>query len=164
MIRSDLHNERSSKKKIAIDDFYLLSKTGVLGLYIECELTHIFLVEKEKSICSHYFAVCNYEEFYEPDIQLREKKITDKLIQINEKYSLGIIQKRISIDESKNIFYQLCSGLFNLRGKTVSISHDIQLLPKIHIPKQWDGTNVMLQKVLKPNFWGDTYIIEFNPS
>ena len=69
MIRSDLLNERSSKKKIAIDDFYLLSKTGVLGLYIECELTHIFLVEKEKSICNHYFTVCNYEEFYEPDIQ-----------------------------------------------------------------------------------------------
>jgi len=161
MIRNDLHNERTSKKNIAIDDFNQLSQKGVLGQYLECELTHIFLVDKEKSICNHYFAVCNYEEFHESDTQLRDKKITDKLIKINEKYSLGIIQKRISTDESKIIFNQLCLGSFSLRGNTVLIPHDIQLLPKIHIPKYWDGTNVMLQKVLKPNFWGDTYIIEF---
>jgi len=161
MIRDDLLKERASKKEIAIKDFYLLSKEGVIGRYIECELTHIFIIEKEKSICHHYFAICNYEEFKELDSQLRDKHITKKLIKINKKYSLGIIQKRISTDESNNLFEQLCLGTFNFKENNIVLPLNLQLLPKVHIPQYWDGTTVFLQKVLKPNFWGDTYIIEF---
>jgi len=161
MIMDNLSSERFSKKKMAIDDFSLLSKVGVVGLYVECELTYAFIIEKEKSICNHYFAICNYEEFYEPDLQLRDKNITDKLIEINENYSLGIIQMRISLDEGKYIFNQLCVNSFCFREKKVKIPQNMQLLPKMHIPAYWDGVNVLLQKVLKPNFFGDSYIIEY---
>jgi hypothetical protein len=161
MIRENLTNERMAKNKIAINDFTLLSSTEIVGLYTECELTHIFLVEKSKGLCHHYFAVCNYEEFKETDIKLKIKKITNKLIRINQEYSLGIIQKRISLEECKDMFDQLCIGSFSLQGNKVLMPSNIQLLPKTHIPSYWDGENVMLQKVLKPNFFGDAYIIEF---
>jgi hypothetical protein len=41
------------------------------------------------------------------------------------------------------------------------ISNSITLLPKTHIPSFWENDSSLLQKVLKHNFWGDNYIIEF---
>ena len=153
--------ERTAKKEMAINDFSLLSEFGIIGHYIECELTHIFLFERKTSLFHHYFAVCSYEEFKEPDISIRDNKISEKLVEVNENFSLGIIQKRISFDESNYIFTQLCSGSFSLGTTTVLMSKNLQLLPKAHIPAYWDGIGVTLQNVLKPNFFGDTYIIEF---
>jgi len=158
---NDLLAECTSKRNIAIEDFTLLSKHGVLGLYVECELTYLFIIKKEESVCYHYFAICNYEEFIESDIQFKERKLTNELIEINKYYSLGIIQMRIALNESKDIFDQLCSNSFCFKGKSVILPQDIQLLPKTHIPLYWNGENVLLQNILKPNFWGDSYIIEF---
>ena len=65
------------------------------------------------------------------------------------------------VEKAKSTFDQLCSGNFCLRENSVIMPQNVQLLPKVHIPSYWDGSGIMLQKVLKPNFWGDNYIIDF---
>jgi hypothetical protein len=54
MMRDDLRAELITKKEIGIKDFALLSKSGMLGLYEECELTHIFLIENKQTF-HHYY-------------------------------------------------------------------------------------------------------------
>jgi cell filamentation protein len=47
MLRTDIEMEKAAKKDIGIKDFALLSTTGILGNYQECELTHIYLVNRK---------------------------------------------------------------------------------------------------------------------
>ena len=103
MKRDDLNAELIAKKAIGIKDFKLLSEFGTLGLYEECELTHIFLIEKAKKF-HHYYALMSFEEFTEPDKRNREINITDELFRINNDFKLGIVQKRITLEKSEDIF------------------------------------------------------------
>ena len=160
MHRKDFDDELIVKKEMGIKDFSLLSCPGVLGNYLECELTHIFIVERKSNNLYHYYAVCSYEEFQENDENLRDIFLTKKLIKINENCNLGITQLRISLEEGKDIFYQLCEKQFHFRDQTVILPNTLQLLPKTHIPSMF-GDEVIINKILKPNFWGDRYILEF---
>ena len=159
--RKDLDDELAAKKEMAIKDFFLLSRPGILGTYLECELTHVFIVEKETSRVYHYYAVCSYEEFIESNDNLRNVHLTKKLIRINENYSLGIMQTRLSLEENKDIFNQLCKKQFYFQNQNVILSDTLQLLPKTHIPSLFGYDGVQVNNILKPNFWGDKYIIEF---
>ena len=161
MKRQDLRDERISKREIGIKDFELLSTDGVLGLYEECELTHVFLLESEAKNIYHYFAIISYEEFTEVEDSLKDIYLTDSLVRINSRFKLGITKKRISKLDSKNIFDQLCNGALSFQSIDFILPKDIQLLPKTHIPSLWGHDSVMLNKVLKPNVWGDRYILEF---
>jgi hypothetical protein len=60
-----------------------------------------------------------------------------------------------------DIFNQLCCGSLTFKGKKIIIPQDIQLLPKTHIPNLWGHSGAMISKILKPNFLGDRYILEF---
>jgi len=153
--------ELKAKKETGIKDFSLLSCPGVLGNYLECELTHAFIVERKTNNIYHYYAVCSYEEFQENDKDKRDKSLTEKLVEINEEYSLGIKQMRLSLEESKNIFNQICKKQYHFRDKTVILPDTMQLLPKTHIPSMFGYDEAILNKILKPNFWGDSYILEF---
>jgi hypothetical protein len=104
MLQEELTSESITKNEMGIKDFSLLSAPGVLGNYLECELTHIFLVERKTHSCYHYFALFSYEEFLEKDKSLRDISLTDKLIRINNNYSLGIKKIRLSLSESKDMF------------------------------------------------------------
>jgi hypothetical protein len=154
-------DERRSKKEIGVNDFNHLTIDGILGHYKECELTHIFIVEKDSNSFHHYFAVLSYEEFKEFDKNRKESYLTKSLIKINNKYKMGISQMRITLQNASDIFNQLCFGFLNVNGTNFIISNNIQLLPKTHVPTLWGYDGVMLNKVLKPNFWGDKYILEF---
>jgi len=158
--RKDFDDELIVKKEMAIEDFSLLSCPGILGNYLECELTHIFIVEKETNHAYHYFAICSYEEFMENNVNLRNVHLTKKLEKINENYSLGIMQIRLSLEESKDIFNQLCKKRFYFQNQNVILPDTLQLLPKTHIPSLFYNS-VQINKILKPNFWGDKYILEF---
>jgi hypothetical protein len=160
MRREDFEAELNTKKEIGIKDFKLLSEYGQIGLYEECELTHIYLLGKENKLY-HYFAIISFEEFTEPEQGYREKSITEKLTPINKDFKLGISQKRISILESKHIFDMLCQGSYTFHNTTFIMPEEMQLLPKSHIPTNWDYSGPMINKVLKPNLWGDKYILEF---
>ena len=161
MYRKDLEDELTVKKELGIKDFSLLSCPGILGNYLECELTHIFIIERKTNNLYHYYAVCSYEEFQENDESLRDNSLTEKLTAVNEEYSLGIKQIRLSLEESKDIFSQLCEKKFSFKEHTVIIPNTMQLLPKTHVPSMFGYDGVQLNKILKPNFWGDRYILEF---
>lgn len=161
MKRDDLHAELIAKKEIGKKDFQLLSELGTIGFYEECELTHIYLIEEPK-IFHHYYALITFEEFTEPDKNNREKKITSELFRINNKFKLGIVQKRISLEESSDIFNQLCKGSYEFQKINFKMPEDMQLLPKTQIPSLWGYSDPMVNKILKPNLWGDKYILEFS--
>jgi hypothetical protein len=158
---NDLELESKAKKVLGVQDFSLLTTTGVIGNYKECELTHIYLVEKKTNKLFHYYAIVSYEEYFESDKKLQDIQLTPKLIAINTEFSLGISKIRISLDESNYIFEQLCENILTFKDISFSISKDMQLLPKTHVPSLWGHDTVLLNKILKPNIWGDKYILEF---
>lgn len=161
MANDYLQGERRSKKELGVNDFNHLSKDGVLGHYKECELTHVFIFEKDSNRFYHYFAVLSYEEFEEFEANRKKSYLTKSLVKVNNKYKMGISQMRITLENASDIFNQLCSTSLKINGTNFIIPKDIQLLPKTHIPTLWGYDGVMLNKVLKPNFWGDKYILEF---
>lgn len=161
MYRKDLDDDLIVKKEMGIKDFSLLSSPGVLGNYLECELTHVFIVERKTNNLYHYYAVCSYEEFQENDEKPKENFLTKGLVQINEEFSLGIKQIRLSLEESKDIFNQLCEKKFSFKNHTVILPDTMQLLPKTHVPSMLGYSEIQVNKILKPNFWGDRYILEF---
>jgi hypothetical protein len=161
MIGSDNKIEADAKKVLAIKDFELLSTPGILGDYKECEFTHIYLIEKSTKKLYHYYAIISYEEFQEPNDKLKEKYLTGKPISINKKYQIGIKQSRISFDCSKNIFELLCTSNLVIDKEFFHISKSLVTLPKTNIPSFEGYGSPLLQKILKPNIFGDNYIIEF---
>ncbi|GHT48772.1 hypothetical protein FACS1894102_2410 [Spirochaetia bacterium] len=158
---NDLQLENQAKKSFGIQDFSLLTTTGVIGDYKECELTHIYLMEKKTNKLFHYYAIISYEEYFESNIELQDIHLTSKPIPITTEYNLGISQMRISLDKSKNIFEQLCENYLTFKDVSFFLSQNMQLLPKTHIPTLWGYDTVLLNKILKPNLWGDKYILEF---
>jgi hypothetical protein len=161
MISRDSQIEADAKKALAVKDFDLLSTPGILGDYKECELTHIYLIENDKNKLLHYYAVLSYEEFIVPDNKLKELFLTQSPITINKKYKIGIKQSRVSFEKAREIFKQLCGNNLIIDGTSFNTAELLTAFPKTHIPALWKNTTALLQKVLKPNFWGDNYIIEF---
>jgi hypothetical protein len=157
----EFHIEVNAKKSLAIKDFNLLSTPGILGDYKECEITHIFLVENNTRKLLHYYAVLSFEELLELDNEFKCKYLTEKLIVINKDYKLGIKRNRLICPEASRIFEQLCLYNLEINGTPFIISRLFTLFPKTHIPSLWGNDASLLTKILKPNFWGDNYIIEF---
>jgi len=153
-------DEERAKTDLAIRDFDLLATPNVIGLYKECELTHIFLSSKGKKKLYHYFAVANFEEFVEPDPKVRDQNITTKLQEVSSDFSLGIVKKRLSIDETRAVLIGLSRGHMSVAGQPFELPVAVQLLPKVHVSSLWGYKGVPISQVLKPNLWGDRYIIE----
>lgn len=161
MMDRKFQTEINAKKISAIKDFSLLSTPGILGDYKECEITHIYIIENKTKKLLHYYAVLSFEEYLELDNKFKTKYLTEKPIDINKEYKFGIKRDRITRSDSLSIFEQLCSFKLDLKGSSFIISEMFTLLPKTHIPSLWGNDASLLSKILKPNFWGDNYIIEF---
>lgn len=161
MVRKDLQNERESKKQLGRKDFKLLTADGIIAFYKECELIHVYLMEEDSEKLLHYFAIISYEEFKEVDKTQIDKFLTKPPKTINKKYKLGISQKRISLEDGTDFFNQLCTNSLSFNEAEFVLPNDLQLLPKTHIPGLWGYDGVILSKILKPNLWGDRYILEF---
>jgi len=153
-------DEERAKTDLAIRDFDLLATPNVIGFYKECELTHIFLSSKRTKKLYHYFAVANFEEFVEPEPKVRDHNITTKLQEVNSDFSLGIVKKRLSIDETRTVLVGLSQGSMSVAGQPFELPVAVQLLPKVHVSSLWGYEGVPISQILKPNLWGDRYIIE----
>lgn len=73
-----------------------------------------------------------------------------------------MVQKRLTLDDCTDIFNQLCNGAFTYQEIQFSMPEEMQLLPKTHIPSLWGYSGPIINKILKPNLWGDKYILEFS--
>lgn len=153
-------DEKLAKKQIGINDYETLTSAGTIGQYEEGELTHIFLIENKK-VFHHYFALLSFDEFREPDAKMRDIPITSSLIPIDSHFSMGIFKKRKILSDCRAIFQQLCENKLKIDGVDFILHSEFQLLPKTYVPSIWGYDSVFLTKILKPNFWGDNYVIEF---
>lgn len=154
-----MKNEISDKKAAAIRDFDKLSNNGEVGFYCSCQITMIFLLEKGSANAFNYFTLVTFDE---TEYLQEDAFLTKPPLSINANYQLGIWQARITTDSAKDLFHQIQAGRFDIYSKKCNISKKLILLPKQFVSSNWDfeGTPPV-GKLLKPNYWGDSYIIEF---
>lgn len=148
---------RMEKAQCANNDFELLLSSGNIAFYKGCEVTQIFLKDKESEQVINYFSLFVFDEV--ETVYSESNYLLPKLKTIDKKYSLGILRKRISIEKSKQIFKEIQSGKLDFDG-SCNISNNFILLPKTYVPTSY-GEPIFLNSILKPNYWGDNYIIEF---
>ena len=151
----DVNQER---QKCANDDFALLLSAGNIAFYKACEVTQVFLYRKADKKVINYFTLFCFDEI--DSIDTKPKRLLSNLEKIDADYTLGIIQKRISIDTAKQTFEGIQTGKLNFDGQC-DISKKLVLIPKVYCPSLYTNSSVFLNYVLKPNYWGDNYIIEF---
>lgn len=143
-----------AKQRRAIKDFYLLLEEGNIAYYNSCEVSQIFLYNvKNKSVINYYTLFC----FAEIE-NLDSKTIPVGMIPVTKEYKVGCQKKQISIDNAKKCFLEINQGVLNY-DEAIKIPKNL-LLPKVLVPKQ-TTTPVFINEILKPNYWGDNYIIEF---
>lgn len=136
MINTSVINKLDDeKKKIAISDFDLLVTPGNIGFYKGCELTQVFIYNKNEKTSSNFFTLICFDEI-ETCIDEKSNFLTSKLISLNSTYSFGILQQRISLTSSKKIFYDLQINKLNINNETCIVSDCFSLLPKVFIPKE----------------------------
>ena len=155
----DYKNEILNKAKIAAIDFENLCRQGVIGFYESCEVTQIFLIEKSSKKIFNYYTLIVFEE--SDEVGLQPIFFTDKPLSVNERFQLGITQARITVSQTQSLFQEIQKNKFTLNSKPCEIGKKLVLLPKQFIPRFWDGSKIPMGNILKPNYWGDSYIIEF---
>ncbi|SHM93710.1 VPA1262 family N-terminal domain-containing protein [Fibrobacter sp. UWB7] len=152
--------ERKTKANIANSDFDILLQEDVIAFYETCEMTQIFLYDEELKKVQNYYTLFVFEEI--PNNENKEKYLFPKLQKIDKRYKFGIIQKRLSVEEAKVQFKNIQQQQKIIFGnENCEISSQMVLLPKSFVPLYYGSTTPMLSNVLKKNFWGASYIIEF---
>ncbi len=155
----DIDSEKS-KRENALKDFYLLIQSGNLGFYQSVEFVQIFIFDKNLRRSINFFSLFTFSE-KEYNGNESSEFFTDKLLKISDRYSFGIIRKIFSIENIKRIFSDINNGKFFIDEDECIISDKLYLLPKTFIPKMNLKNSPLLNEVIKPNYWGDNYIIEF---
>lgn len=149
---------KEEKTKCAKDDFDLLLSHGNIAFYKGCEVTQIFLYDKRTKETKNYFCLFVFDEMDQVDNAPTELLKTP--IKLDKNFIAGIQQKRISLPDAKNAFDEIPKGTMHYDDNCL-VSEHLTLLPKTYVPSLSLNKTVMLNNVLKPNYWGDNYIIEF---
>lgn len=149
-----------SKRENALKDFNLLIQSGNLGFYQSVEFVQIFIFDKNLRKSINFFSLFTFSE-KEYNGNESSEFLTDKLMEISDRYSFGIIRNTFSIESIKHIFSDINSGKFFIDEDECIISDKLYLLPKTFVPKMNLKNSPLLNEVIKPNYWGDNYIIEF---
>lgn len=149
-----------SKRENALKDFNLLIQSGNLGFYQSVEFVQIFIFDKNLRKSINFFSLFTFSE-KEYNRNESSEFLTDKLLKISDRYSFGIIRNTFSIESIKHIFSDINSGKFFIDEDECIISDKLYLLPKTFVPKMNLKNSPLLNEVIKPNYWGDNYIIEF---
>lgn len=149
---------KEEKTKCAKNDFELLLSQGNIAFYKGCEVTQIFLYDKRTKEAKNYFCLFVFDEVDKVDEA--PTKLLKKPIELSENLIAGIQQKRILLSDAKKAFEEIQNGTMHYDGNCL-ISEHLNLLPKTYVPSLSSNKTVLLNHVLKPNYWGDNYIIEF---
>lgn len=140
-------------------DLDLLIKEGNLGFYKSCEITTIFLFDRETKTAMNFYTIGVFEEL-EIGITETTEHLTEKPIDINKRYSLGIIRYRRTIEDiNKKINLLLEENKWTYKKKHLEIG-DLKALPKQFIPSSLTES-VPVNSVLKNNFNNGSYVLEF---
>ena len=122
-----------------------LIEYGVIGFYKSCEAIQIFLVDRDKKYIN-FFTIFTFEEM---EHICKYEDMTDKLIRIDKKFSMGIRKHYFSLDDSKNIFNKLYNSNWDCKGNIVLKGFSFKLLPSQYIPS---NNYNRINNILKNNF------------
>lgn len=138
-----------------IEEFRLLTKTGVIGYYNSCEITEIFGFREGKPY--NIYTLLTFEDSGRGE--QKAKFLTEKLMKIpggkNGKY--GIRVSRVMISDAERILEKLLAGRLILEGESESRTGSLAVQPKKYVPS---GEAAALNHVLKNNFYAGSYMIE----
>lgn len=154
-----LRENWDKEKQLVKRDFDLLIEKGNLGFYNSCEITTIFLYDKTIKKAKNFYTIVVFEE-REKSISNEKPFITNKPINIDKQYRLGIIRYQRTMEELEKDFIVLLRENKWAYDENNLIIGNLKPLPKQFIPK--DGTEtVPLNSVLKNNFYNGSYVLEF---
>lgn len=151
--------EKHNKAQKANNDFNFLMQSGNIAFYKSVELTQVFIFDKKNKVTKNFFTLFTFSE--EDYTQTKEEYLTDKPIQLNKNYSFGIVQFKLTINDTKKIFRDIQNNKLILNNEKCLISENLFLNPRSFIQKENLKKTHQLNSILKPNYWGDNYIIEF---
>lgn len=147
------------KKNIANQDFNLLLTPGVTGYYQGCEITQVFIFDKRIKKTKNFYTLFCFDEL-ETLYDLKTDFISTERIGLSNDFLAGIIRKRITISTAKQMFMDIQSGKLVI-DDSCSISPELILVPKVFVANKDSNETSFVNYMLKPNYWGDNYIIEF---
>lgn len=138
-------------------NFEELIEYGILGFYKSCEAIQIFLIDRREGM-NNYINFYTIFTFEEKEYKSKNKeKLTEKLIPIDNNFSLGIEKHYFSINETVDIFNKLNNKKFSANNIILK-GCSFKLLNKQYIPPEESNR---LNKILKNNFFTGAYIFEF---
>lgn len=157
--KNNTHSEIEDKRRIAINDFNRLIVSGKVGFFSSCEITQLFLFDKDTKEITNFFTLACFSE--KNSSSIKKTYLTPKLITINDKRKMGLVQFHLPIEDAESLFDNVRNGCFQIGSDVCKISQNMVLLPKQYVPQSWGLTGPAINNILKPNFYGENYILEF---
>lgn len=139
------------------EEFDLLLKSGIIAFYKSCEITQFYIIDKRSNEVANFYTLFVFEELECPNEI--SKFLFKAPISIGKNHSLRAIQKRISIEKAKHIFYEIQQGRLDIE-EPCKVSPQTRLLPKAFLPRSLKN-DAFVNRIIKKNVWGCNYIIEF---
>ena len=104
------------------EEFYILLENGTIGFYNTCEVTTVFINDKEEKNIHNIYTIVVFED--KSNVDIKPKFITKKPINISKELSLGIIKYDITIDKVKEVYQELDkNNLWEYDGKKLEIGN-----------------------------------------
>lgn len=142
-------------------EFDALSLCESLGFYNCCEMTTMFLYNKEEKETYNVFTIFVFEERL--TVRKSSQYLTEKCIKITDSFVMGIQRKVVSTKDVRGLFEQLCKNRDSHSvdlGSGALRTGTLEGVPKVFV--QQDGTReILLNRVLKNNFKNGSYLLEF---
>lgn len=134
------------------NDFDTLTKQGAIAFYKTAEIVSIYLLKNR--IPKNIFTIIIYDE---DDFTSEREYLGNSPYNINNDLSLGILKKRIELQEAEELFNDLIdSNIWELDGIQLHID-DLEPTRRFFAPRLAD---LPIRRVLKA-FNGSSHIIEF---
>lgn len=135
-----------------------LLEYGILGFYKSCEAIQIFLIDRRENTNKYinFYTIFTFEE--KESKSKNKERITNKLIPIDNNFSLGIEKHYFSLKETVDIFNKLNTKDFSEKNIVLK-GYSFKLLNKQYIAS---GDSNRLNKILKIIFSQDHTFMNFS--
>jgi hypothetical protein len=137
-------------------DYDTLTLPGNIAYYGSCEVTQLFLLDKQKKTYNAFILAC-FEE--KPFTATNQHFLTPKPLKLSDTLSLGLQRYWLSLPQAAAVFTRLQQATeWDFNGNA-----SLKLPVLIGLTKQFVPGNegVRLNAVLKNNFGGGSYVLEF---
>ena len=135
--------------------FHDLIENGVIGFYNSCNVIQIFLIKRNDNSYINLYTIFTFEE--KPFEKEQKTHITNKLIPINNDYSIGIDNHIFSIEKAKDIYESLKNKNYS-QDKIIIKGISLKLIPTQYV---LSNKKSRLNNIIKNNFFNGSYVIEF---